>query len=111
MTLLYLDFDGPVPATLVPWITQCCKLWQWPVEAVRYDRTRRGWHVVVGVRKRIAPPLVVAAQAIFGSDAKREAFNLMRVTQLHRQPKFWRDRFNVLYESHHRNVTVKKRDT
>ena len=106
MTLLYCDFDGALPAKLIPWITQCCKLWHWPLEAVRYDRTRHGWHVVVCVRKRIAPPLVVAAQAIFGSDRKREMFNVMRVQQLDQVPAFWRSRFNVLYASHSRGIRV-----
>lgn len=45
MTLLYLDIDkARLPANSLPWITQCCKLWRWPLEAVRYDRTKRGWH-------------------------------------------------------------------
>lgn len=104
MTLLYLDFDGPIPAKLIPRITQVCRLCQWPIEAIRYDKTRRGWHVVVGVRRTIDPARIVAAQAILGSDPNREAFNLMRVGQLKSQPKFWRERFNVLYESHSRGV-------
>lgn len=115
MTLLYCDYDGPLPAKLIPWVTQCCKLWGWPLRAIRYDKTRRGWHVVVAVARTIPPARVVAAQAIFGSDRKREAFNLMRVQQLRAQPAFWRERFNVLYSSHHRGVklrrTVQFRDT
>lgn len=100
MTLLYLDFDGPIPAGFLDRVTWCAQIWGWPLEAVRYDRTRRGWHVVVGVRKRLTPALIVAAQAVLGSDYKREAFNLMRVQGLAHVPPFWRGRWNVLY-SHH----------
>lgn len=114
MTLLYLDFDHVPPANLIARITACCRLWHWPIEAIRYDRTRRGFHVVVGVRKRIEPALIVAAQAILGSDLNREMFNVMRVQQLEKVSPFWRKRFNVLYASHTRGVSlgaVKKRNT
>ncbi len=109
MTLLYCDFDGPIPAGLIPKITECCRIWGWPLEAIRYDRTRRGWHVVIGVRKRITPSLMVAAQAIFGSDWRREMFNAMRVQQLDTLPEHWRTRWNVLYVQHHHAVKI--RDT
>ena len=111
VTLLYLDIDTRNVPPLVSRITQCCRLWGWPIEAIRYDRTAHGWHVVVGVRKQIPPPLVVAAQAIFGSDRNREMFNLMRVQQLSKMPAFWRRRWNVIYSSHTHNITVKNRDT
>lgn len=106
MTLLKLDFDGALPRGFVATLTTFAKLWRWPLEAVRYDRTRRGWHVTVGVRKKIPPPLVVAAQAILGSDPKREAFNVMRVQRLDKVSPFWRARWNVLYSSHSRGVSI-----
>lgn len=108
MTLLYLDFDGPLPPKLLPWITQCCKLWRWPLEAVRYDRTKRGWHVIIGVRRRVPFAHVVAAQAIFGSDPKRESFNLMRsqAVRAGRVSSFWARRANVLYGQHSRAVKI-----
>lgn len=100
MTLLYLDFDGPVPNKLVDRIVWTTKLWQWTLVAIRFDRTRRGWHVVVGIKEAVEPPMIVAAQAILGSDYKREAFNLMRVQSLPHVSPYWRERWNVLY-SHH----------
>ena len=100
MTLLYLDFDGKVPRGLLDRIVWSCKLWQWPIVAVRFDKTRHGWHVVVGIRKRVAPSLIVAAQAVLGSDYKREAFNIMRVQQLDARSPYWRERWNVLYFIH-----------
>lgn len=105
-SLIYLDFDGPLPANLVSWITTCAKLWAWPIAAIRVDRTRRGYHVVVGINKKLAPAHIVAAQAILGSDPKREAFTLMRVLRLPELPAFWRKRWNVLYSSHYRGVSI-----
>lgn len=109
MTLLYLDIDGALPKNLIERITLCCRMWRWPIDAVRFDRTRRGWHVVVGIKRRIAAVSVVAAQAILGSDAMREAFNLARVRSFpsvksHGDPlpMPW----NVLYSHHSRGVSL-----
>jgi hypothetical protein len=102
MTLLYLDVDGRLPAGLVDRITWACELWRWPLVAIRYEKTRHGWHVVIGVRKRLAAPLIVAAQAVLGSDRNREMFNLMRVQSLAYVPLYWRKRWNVLYSRHWR---------
>lgn len=105
-TLLYLDVDGEIPRPFLFRLFHCLRLWRWPVQGIRFDRTARGWHVVVGVERRLSPAMVVAAQAILGSDLKREAFNLMRVQQFRRLPAFWRRRFNVLYSSHARGARV-----
>jgi hypothetical protein len=101
-----LDFDGPLPSNFLSFLTTCAKLWQWPLEAVRIDKTKRGYHVVIGVKKRLPDAFKVASQAILGSDRKREAFNLMRVSRLKQMPKFWRDRWNVLYASHLHGLSV-----
>lgn len=106
ITLLKLDFDGRIPRGFTKLLASHARRWQWPIARVRYDRTRRGWHVIVTVRKRIPPPLIVAAQAILGSDPHRESFNLMRVQQLRRVPTFWRTRWNVLFSSHQHGVSL-----
>ena len=95
-----IDIDGRLPNDLCERIAWACAVLRWPIEAVRVDRTRRGYHVVIGVRRRLAPPVVVAAQAILFSDWRREVFNLLRVSKLDDAPKFWRERWNVLYEAH-----------
>lgn len=108
MTLLKLDYDGKLPKNLLPWITQCCRLWRWPLVAVRFDRTRRGWHVVVGVRARVELAQGIAAQAIWGSDTKREMLNLMRVNSYYRGevPESAARLVNVLFHSHRRGVRI-----
>lgn len=106
MTLLKLDFDGAIPKGIVDRITHMCRHWGWPIEAVRFDRTRRGWHVTIGIRRRISAVSIVAAQAILGSDPYREMYNLQRVRRLRAVSVEWRKSWNVLYSSHTRNVRI-----
>lgn len=100
VTLLYLDFDEKLPKHLEDRILWLCRLCHWPVIAIRLDRTRHGWHVVIGVRRRLAPAIIVAVQAALGSDWKREVFNIVRVQSLHAQSPYWRARWNVLFSQH-----------
>lgn len=111
MTLLYLDFDGAFPARFMDRVTWCARVWRWSLVAVRIDKTRNGWHVVVGVAESVEPALVVAAQSILGSDYKREAFNLMRVQSLPHVSPFWRERWNVLYSHHAKPLQEKTNGT
>lgn len=108
MTLLYLDFDGALPPTVCAFVAECCRLWRWPVDGMRFDRTRRGWHVVVRVRKRLDFTAVVGAQAIMGSDARREMHNLMRAEAIRRGEvsAWWAKRANVLYQRHTRGLKL-----
>jgi hypothetical protein len=64
-------------------------------EWIRFDRTRRGWHVVVKLAHALAPAETVAVQAILGSDPKRESINLMRV--MSEYPREGKKRWNLLY--------------
>ena len=68
----------------------------------RLDRTRRGWHVVVVLVRRLPAMATVALQAIAGSDWKREAFNFGRARVWSQLPEFWKTRWNVLYHVHYR---------
>lgn len=49
---------------------------------MRYDRTKRGWHVVIEWDRAFPPVALVALQAILGSDSRREALNFMRALSL-----------------------------
>ena len=61
---------------------------------VELARTRRGWHVVIEWNREFAPIETVALQAILGSDAFRETYNLVRV--LGGQPGG--NRWNLLFK-------------
>jgi len=66
---------------------------------IRYDRTKHGWHAVIRLRRDFSRAEIVALQAIAGSSWEREAMNFRRHLQMKKcpAPKFWRERFNVLY--------------
>lgn len=76
------------------------------VRFIRYVRTRRGWHVVIGVAGRVSMVRVILLQALLGSDWKRESFNSRRALAWRHVPAFWRVRANVLYTRHARGVRL-----
>lgn len=107
---LLLDFDFPHDAyrrrrgpKLGPmWVTlRTCKL---TPRFVEYRRTRKGWHVVIRLWRKLEPAETVAVQAVLGSDRRREGLNLMRVLCMRRAgaSDFWRIRWNLLF-SHKRS--------
>jgi hypothetical protein len=103
-TVVKLDIDGVISRDFSARLSWVFSALGYGVEAVRYDKTRRGWHVLIFVRRKLAPRTVVALQAILGSDYRRETFNLLRVLSLAKRPMFWRERWNVLYNTHERGI-------
>jgi hypothetical protein len=97
MTNLLLDFDGPLPADIDWRLMEVCRCLGLRARWCRVGASRRGWHIVLAVSARLSPPVIVALQAILGSDWRREMFNLYRVRRLRRVPASWRDKWNVLY--------------
>lgn len=70
---------------------------------LRRRRSHSGkWHAVILYKcVRLPPPaVIVAAQAILGSDSRRETFNLLRAVRLKSAPEAWQliGRWNTLYE-------------
>lgn len=69
----------------------------------------RGWHLVILTDP---PPSnaveTVAMQLLFGSDPRREAYNLNRARAVDRGavPAYWRERWNVLYAASHNSGTA-----
>jgi hypothetical protein len=92
--LVLCDFDGP--AVPVYRVAALARLLALRVEWARYDRTARGWHVVIKVRQRLTLIETVAVQAILGSDPYREAFNFARART--RPAPYWAARANLLFE-------------
>lgn len=105
MTRLLLDFDSPtLPRGWFARLLTVCRTQRTRIVSVECDRTRHGWHVIVVVSGRWSLMRIVAAQAIIGSDWRRESHNLSRAVLAPRLPKFWRDRSNVLYAQHIRGI-------
>jgi len=109
MTELRCDYDGPFPDDFEFRLATLCRHHEWAVMSIMIRRTRHGYHAIVTIDNDVEPVIVVAAQAILGSDWKRENFNLFRAQQLDEMPPMWREahRWNALYTSHtHFNRSV-----
>jgi hypothetical protein len=102
---LKCDYDGAIPADVWVRLEMVARLHRLPVAWVRFDRTRRGYHMVVRVARRVDLRRVVQLQTVLGSDWKREAFNSARAWRAN-VPAFWRRRLNVLYARHLRGVAL-----
>lgn len=97
--MLYLDVDRATSPKLPPLFAVARIIGVRPLW-IEYRRSRRGWHVVICMRDRYSPAELVAMQALFGSDGRREALNLMRAIAIRRAgitSRFWGARFNILY--------------
>jgi|ERR1700674_2346138 len=96
---LLLDFDMacPVPR-LVPFLARL-RIIGLRARWVSYRRTAHGWHVEIGINASLTPSELVAAQAVLGSDLRRETMNLRRAISLrvHKHSRFWRKRWNIFF--------------
>lgn len=64
-----------------------------PVKDISIVRSRGGgWHIRIMMDCRLDPPVIIALQAMLGSDWKRETFNLMRI--LWTEMKHWNTLFH-----------------
>lgn len=105
VSYLKCDYDGTIPRDVWARLEMIARLHRLPVEWVRIDRTRHGYHMTIRIRRRVAMRRVILLQAVLGSDWKREAFNSARAWRAN-VPAFWRRRFNVLYSRHIRGVAL-----
>jgi len=79
-------------------IESLCHIAGLSVEWIRWDKTEHGWHVTIQVREKLTLAETIAAQAILGSDRKREMLNLARCISLRKRPsRYWEARANILY--------------
>lgn len=92
--LVLMDFDNQEPVT-IPEIREVMVRLGLKILAIEYQKTRRGWHVVLLLEQKLKPAETVALQAILGSDRQREAFNLARVLGGKADESF---RWNLLFD-------------
>ena len=99
----YLDFDYKRPDSqsprLRPMFTVFRMLPMPKPETFCFERTRRGWHIIIPLGEKLKPAELVALQTQLGSDRRRECLNLMRVLAMRKfgVSTFWRGRWNILY--------------
>lgn len=67
--------------------------------SIQYQRTRKGWHVIIfgKLRRRLSPAEIVALQFCLGSDRRRETLNLMRVLKLDGKSDWEAKRWNLMF--------------
>ena len=94
----YCDYDYWIPRRYVRMVRAVANICGLKVRWMRFDKTRRGWHVVIHWNIALAPAEAVALQFALGSDRRREALNLMRVLSLTRIPSKLKARnWNILF--------------
>lgn len=93
--MIFCDFDTPRCPSM--WeINRVFHILDIRPRYVRFDRTRRGWHIIIELPKPLEKAATVALQAILGSDPRRETLNLMRALSI-RWDAFNERRWNVLF--------------
>lgn len=98
MVRLKVDYDTPrMPGKLAARIGHVCAMANVRVVWWSLYRTVKGWHLEVACVGRLSPMAIVAAQAMLGSDWKREAFNMSRVRALRHANPAARAGWNVLF--------------
>lgn len=98
MTELKLDFDTHRICTID--IGRKLRDLGLRVRWIRLEFSKSGnYHLVIAIRGQLEHFGIVAAQSILGSHPQREIYNFLRVSKLTRVPKFWRSRWNRLYDS------------
>lgn len=96
--ILLLDFDFIMPLPNLIKILAVLRVIGFKAVWISYTRSKHGWHLEVRVNARMIPAEQVAAQAVLGSDIRREAMNLRRAISLRLNPShFWSKRWNILY--------------
>lgn len=94
---LYCDYDVMAAPELLP-VFRTLAFVGLHIKWVRYDKTARGWHVVIRTREAITSIESVSLQALLGSDPEREKFNLARVMWARREGRRLGNRWNILYK-------------
>lgn len=88
------DYDTRKPPSL--WLVwRVARMMAIEPLTVEYNRTRRGWHVIIVWNRSFKPLEIVALQFAMASDPKRETFNLARVLSGKARNRRW----NILFTS------------
>lgn len=102
--MVYVDCDyRRVPRLRPMWAV--CRIVNLRPRAIRTDRTRRGWHVIIEFSRAFTREQLLALQCVFcgflKGDFNREALNCMRVFAIADDPtiaNYWKRRWNILFD-------------
>jgi hypothetical protein len=96
VTIIKVDYDGRIPHDWQERFGRISRAFNVRILSVLFRRTARGYHVECRITGRVTAVALVAAQAIAGSDWRREAFNLSRVRRTRKGAGA--GRWNILFE-------------
>lgn len=97
--VIMCDYDRPEDFPPVPVMRAIVNRQGYTVRWFRQDRTRRGFHLLVGFRETLTKYERIILQLLFGSDMNREGLNFKRARSLNRFPSSeWELRWNLLFE-------------
>jgi hypothetical protein len=97
---ILLDYDMARPVPNLIRILSRIRIVGLTAKWVSYSRTKRGWHVALGINYPLIPSESVALQAVLGSDLARETMNLRRAIaiRVHGVTPHWKKRWNILFK-------------
>lgn len=80
---ILVDFDSKFLNPMIEIeVIQCLAIMRLDLFYIRYDQTRRGWHVIIAIKQSLTKAETLLAQSVIcaaiGGDWKREAFNFRR---------------------------------
>jgi hypothetical protein len=87
------DYDTVTPPSL-ELVYRIARMLEIKPVLIEYNRTRRGWHLIITWNRRFKPIEIVALQCCLHSDIRRETFNLARVFSGKARSRRW----NILFE-------------
>ena len=96
----FMDYDSSEDVPTVPKVYAVARIINLHPLAVCYQRTRRGWHIIVSFSETFSDVELIAIQGILEDDPMRGALNFMRYWNSKGKvvPEFWKKRSNILYK-------------
>lgn len=94
----FVDWDSEQDVLPFPELASRIRVMDIRSHAICYKKTQRGHHAIILCTKKLRPMELVAVQSILNSDPWREALNYRRARVIRRASKYWRTRWNILYD-------------
>lgn len=92
-----VDVDDNTSVPTITFINSICRIIGVTPKNYCYQRTRRGWHIIIELMEKLEHAELIAFQCILGDDPMRGALNLMRERNIKGANEFWKSRSNILY--------------
>ena len=96
--MLFIDFDRHNDRRIsIPKINATLRAAGIQYRAIRFSRSRRGWHIAIVLRRMVTAYERIALEAMLGDDPMRVAMNYARAKNFRSAPEYWRQRSDIFY--------------